>query len=908
MITDQEQPILADFGLSKIVSAERLTESGILSGTPAYMSPEQCQGETGDERSDIYSMGVMLYELATGDLPFHGDTPVGLLLKHISEPLPPPRSINPDLPHALEQVIRKAMEKGPADRFQSAQEMLDALHRVTPSTEPVSLETEPLPAVDDRCPYRGLEVFQQQHAEFYFGREALIEHLANKLQGSDARFLAVLGPSGSGKSSVVRAGLIPAIRAGALPGSEGWTMHLFRPGSNPLEELATQLAPTLDREGDQLGAARRLLDHLSADGRALHLAAKLALQDVPSGRHLLLLVDQFEEIFTLCKDEQERERFIGSLLYASTVRDGPIHVVLAMRADFYPHCAVHRDLARQIAEHQVLVGPMSRDELRRAVERPAWRVGLRFEPGLVDLLLHDVHNQPGCLPLLQHALLELWKRREGRQLSLAVYRDIGGVEGALERQAETLFGQFSAPEQAICQRIFLRLTQPGKGTEDTKRRVSLQEALPVEGSAREAAQAVIHRLVDARLITAERGPGSGERFIEVAHEALIRNWSRLQGWIEGDRTALLAHRQLTDAASDWDRQERDPSYLYLDTRLERAKEWAIERLEDLSLLERQFLTASALHDADPEAMVWCGGLPAAHGLAIVRETLLSGKLAVEANQTAIRALGLWAGEDRDTRCEPVLDILRLVASGDADPSVRLVALETAKDLGGREAVTAWWNNQPTATAGGIQLLARLWDRGIQVLPKDGKTRWRLYRTVLWNRLLSRRTYLLRWTLYGAIGSALTSLVAGLLGMELPTATSGAVLISALSGLGQSIGLAIGELFEGRLKGLARTLAGVVTVYSAGLFASILIRIAQARGIDLMTTALASSLLYTLAAGVGTALGQLLPKRGNLGYIALGSLAVILMHRLLEWPLGALISLGVVLGTGTAQILHTKTSD
>jgi hypothetical protein len=292
----------------------------------------------------------------------------------------------------------------------------------------------------------------------------------------------------------------------------------------------------------------------------------------------------------------------------------------------------------------------------------------------------------------------------------------------------------------------------------------------------------------------------------------------------------------------------------------------------------------------------------------VRETLLSGKLAVEANQTAIRTLGLWAREDRDTRCEPAVDILHLVASGDADPSVRLMALETAEGLGGKEAVTAWWNNQPTATAEGIQLLARLWDRGIHVTPRHGKTRWRLYQTVLWNRLLSRRTYLLRWTLYGAIGSALTSLVAGLLGMELPTATSGAVLISALSGLGQSIGLAIGELFEGRLRGLARTLAGIVTVYSAGLFASVVIRMAQARGIDLMTTALASSLLYTLAAGVGTALGQLLPKRGNLGYIVLGSLAVILVHRLLEWPLGALISLGVVLGTGTAQILHTRASD
>ena len=210
--------------------------------------------------------------------------------------------------------------------------------------------------------------------------------------------------------------------------------------------------------------------------RSLHVAAGLVLGEPPRAERLVVLVDQFEEVFTLCNDESERRDFIANLLHAATVAGGRTIVVLTMRADFYPRCASYADLAAALSDHQVLVGPMTEDELRRAIDRPARLAGLEPEPGLVELLVDDIRGRAGALPLLQFALQEVWRRRDDYRLTIRTYREIGGIEGALQRKADAVYGSFTPEQQELCRRVFLRLVQPGEGSEDTKRRVSYRSS------------------------------------------------------------------------------------------------------------------------------------------------------------------------------------------------------------------------------------------------------------------------------------------------------------------------------------------------------------------------------------------------------------------------------------------------
>jgi hypothetical protein len=215
---------------------------------------------------------------------------------------------------------------------------------------------------------------------------------------------------------------------------------------------------------------------------------------------------------------------VANLLYAAKVAQGRTLVILTMRADFYGKCAANAELAAALSDHHVLVGPMTDDELRRAIDRPAQLVGCEFDAGLVDLLVQEVRNQPGALPLLQHALLELWNKRDGRRLTVRAYQDIGKLEGALQRRADATLKAFSEEERELCRRTFLRLTQPGEGTEDSKRRASMQELLSLSGKSI-AEEEIIQKLTDASLLTTEGDLFHKNAFVEVAHEALIRNWT-----------------------------------------------------------------------------------------------------------------------------------------------------------------------------------------------------------------------------------------------------------------------------------------------------------------------------------------------------------------------------------------------
>jgi WD40 repeat protein len=439
----------------------------------------------------------------------------------------------------------------------------------------------PIDAESDVCPYRGLEAFDEEHAEFFFGRDADVQRLVEIVK--DARFLAVLGASGSGKSSLVRAGLLPALKQGGGLAEQAWEIVKFRPGAHPLEALAAQLTRLAIG-----GAMQQTLDGLGSDARTLHLAVSLALGEKPLEVRLLLVVDQFEEVFTLCREESERTALFANLLYAATVPGGATSVLTAMRADFYHRCGAYSELAQQLAATQYVVSPLPPEGLRQAVEEPARQVGLAFEPGLVATILADVAERPGALPLLEHALLEVWRRRQGSLLTLAGYRESGGVQGAIAKRAEDVFASLATDQQALAQRIFLRLTQPGEGTEDTRRRAALAE-LDVAGG---DIAGVLSRLVTARLVVTSRDDTTGSEAVELSHEALIRGWPRLRAWIDEDRAGLRIQRRLTDAARDWHERNRDESTLYRGARLAEATEWRDENQQSLNALEREFLVAS----------------------------------------------------------------------------------------------------------------------------------------------------------------------------------------------------------------------------------------------------------------------------------------------------------------------------
>ena len=476
------------------------------------------------------------------------------------------------------------------------------------------------------CPYRGLEFFDEAHAEFFFGREELTTQLVDQLKTE--RFAAVAGASGSGKSSLLRAGVISRLQQEKTPtGANAWKIKLLTPTEHPLKSLAAAfIDPELSEleRAEQLRRAEAFLQD-GGIGLAQLVRASLAIEGGTTGLspkerpQLLLVIDQFEEVFTLPRGthvEGERQKFFDCLTGALQTVGDYLSMAIVVRADFLSKCSLYEGLAQKMAEHRVTVSPLKYEQIKATIVRPAQKVGLVCEPNLVYTMLMDIIGAPGELPLLQYTLLELWEHRrtstEGgvARLTLDTYRELGGVRGTLQKQATEIFSGFTLEEQTVAKRIFLALTQLGEGTEDTRRRVVKSELVspifPVE-----LVEQVLEKLVAAKLVItnqemggeqtlreAERSHSSThslpQEVVDVTHEALIRNWSLLKDWINENRDMLRRQRRIEATAQEWDTagQSAKGEYLLQGLRLRDAEDFIQLYPQELSALAQQYLAIS----------------------------------------------------------------------------------------------------------------------------------------------------------------------------------------------------------------------------------------------------------------------------------------------------------------------------
>ncbi len=599
---------LSDFGIA-------ITDEGPEAGKPrsyetatgslGYLSPEAVQGGVVSAATDIYSLGVVIYELFTGQHPFPNLPSKALIEKHLSEPLPKVRDLQPELPAAVDDVIQLATAKDPGERFASAPALATALRRA------LRLSALPATTLADSSvilsnPYRGLQPFQEADAPFFFGRGTTIQQLVARMQetGTGDHFLAVVGPSGCGKSSLIKAGLLPAIRAGTVEGSENWFVIELAPSINLQEGLALSL---LSIAADSPPEFQRIL---SSDELGLMRAAELVLPDEES--ELLLIIDQFEAIFDSSVSQTERELLLNQICTAVNSAGSRVHVVIGLRADFYDRPLANPGFSQLLGRRTATVGPLTNEELIQAIEGPAKISGVELESGLMAKIVVDVSEQSGALPMLQYALTELFDRRQGRWLRAETYQSIGGLSGALVQRAESLYAELDEGEQRTARQLFLRLVSLSGDTRDsvpapTARwrvlRSELESLHDAEGlTAPRSADApdgvvslpssigtVIESFGAARLLTFDREPSTREPTVEVAHEALIWEWPRLRGWLDESREHLLKQRLLSQAAGEWMAADQDPSFLLRGTRLDQFEQWAESTDLALNDMERFFL-------------------------------------------------------------------------------------------------------------------------------------------------------------------------------------------------------------------------------------------------------------------------------------------------------------------------------
>ena len=581
---------LSDFGIAKdLTDNQAITQNNAILGSPAYLSPEQIKGESVTAQSDIYAMGIVLYEMLTGKRPYEATSPATLMYKHLSEPLPDIHTHVVGLPDELNLVLSRATAKDPADRYENildfARGFRHAIKEVEAPSGTLIITSTGVNTPEPENPYKGLRAFQQYDAADFFGREGFTLNVINRLleESTNSRFLAVVGPSGSGKSSVVKAGVLPALRDNAIPGSKDWFIIEMLPGLDPMEELEAALLRIA------VNPPESLLNQLTQDERGLVRALKRVLPE--DDTELLLFVDQFEELFTLVDEEHKRAHFMDSIITAINEPRSRLRVIITLRADFYDKPLNYNRFGELMRQRTEIILPLNTEELERAISAPAKRANLVLEDGLVTTIVADVNQQPGALPLLQYALTELFERRNGLMLTLSAYNDIGGTMGALAKRADELYEGLGDDGQRLAKQLFLRLVTLGEGTEDTRRRVLQSELLSI-GNDTEEMQLVIEAFGRYRLLTFDHDPQTRSSTVEVAHEALIRQWGRLREWLNNSREDLRTQRRLTASVEDWENSGKEPSFLLRGLRLEQIESWRATSDLEMNIEEADFVRAS----------------------------------------------------------------------------------------------------------------------------------------------------------------------------------------------------------------------------------------------------------------------------------------------------------------------------
>jgi DNA-binding SARP family transcriptional activator/WD40 repeat protein/tRNA A-37 threonylcarbamoyl transferase component Bud32 len=544
---------LADFGV-----AGRAAEAAgtVESASAAYRAPEDRHGGAIDARVDVYGLAALVAYLVTGHEPAVAD--VGVL----------------DQP--LSAALRRGLATDPDERPTTVDELLGHLAAATEQALPVRSEG------GFRNPYKGLAAFNEPDAGDFFGRTDEIRRAVTMV--AEHRLSAVVGPSGSGKSSLVLAGLLPALRAGAVPGSDRWVSVHSMPGGHPFDELAAALGRVATN------AIADLSGELAVPGaKGLVRVAERVGRELDG--ELLLVIDQLEELFTLVATGETRERFVASLANAAAHPAGRIRIVLTLRADFFHEVLSLPVLGPIISTAHLALAPLDPEAIQEAIVAPARAAGLEFEPGLSDRIVADLAGQPGSLPLLEFTLDRLAAATPNGQITHHAYDTLGGVRGAIAERAEAAYHGLTDAQREVTRHIFTRLITVSDDADDLRRRVRVSEFRSL-GLKESDVQAVLDTFGRERLVTFDVDPTTRGASVEVAHEALLREWPTLLGWVAARRESLVIQRRFQAAHAEWEESNRDPTNILSGGKLSQYEEWASGEDVRLTSTERELLDTS----------------------------------------------------------------------------------------------------------------------------------------------------------------------------------------------------------------------------------------------------------------------------------------------------------------------------
>jgi serine/threonine protein kinase len=598
-VTDGGAIKVLDFGIAKLVQEQELpehalsegmfdagaeitgevTRRGALVGTLPYMSPEQWLGTGVDHRADIWAVGIILYKLVAGKHPLEPLRGRELAVTAmLDQPMPGVRGDCPDLPDELAAVIDQCLVKDRERRMPSARQLLDALEPLLPGRHVRRLRV-------DESPYPGLNAFQESDANRFFGRAREVAAAANRLR--DQPLLTVVGPSGVGKSSFVRAGLVPALKQSGEP----WTSLVIRPGRQPMAALAHAVAPLVTQTsttvaGD-LSEHEAVLERLREEPG--YLGTVLRSRARRRNQKMLLFVDQFEELYTLVSEPAERLAFTACLASVADDATTPLRVVLSIRSDFLDRVTEDPGFAADLAHGMFFLAPPGRDSLREAIVEPAEMAGYQLESqAIVEHMLDHLQHTQGALPLLQFAASKLWDLRDsGRKLlTAASYQTIGGITGALASHADAVVAGLPQPAQALTRALFLRLVTPDR----TRAVVSVDE---LDELARDPAEVrrLLDHLVQARLLVVQSSEGGGSAGVEIVHESLIQSWPLLRRWLDENQDDAAFLEQLRSAARQWQAKGYPAGLLWRGEAMEEAQRWHRRYRGELPELQRAYLEA-----------------------------------------------------------------------------------------------------------------------------------------------------------------------------------------------------------------------------------------------------------------------------------------------------------------------------